>query len=423
MKIKKEKKSTKFKGLTDNQEHIGYVGELVKQGKNITHAVLELCDKLNYPYSDSLRRSFSRKLEREGVTEKVASVKNENLSAQKPDGSIMTVDEYCDTYGLIADDIKSYKLVTHTGVPYYNIQSTNVERLESQMTIEDIKLRIKDELSSYKYNSSVKVKDGAQEVVVTLADLHFGAYIDNLLKTKPFNIDILSNMLNEIADIVNEKHKGKVVHVHILGDIIESFTGLNHINSWKGLQKGMIGAEVVKLSTTVIHTNLLSRINKLASVKIIAGNHDRVTSNKAEDTDGDVANLVAWGLKLIGYNVDYNPFILTHLVDGINYILLHGHDSVSKKTTKDICWDYGVQGVFNFITEGHLHSIIEKLSVAQLKNFKTIKDDAVDHRRMNCPSLFRGNSYSERLGYTSNSGFLVSENNGKGIPNVYMYAL
>ena len=69
MKIKKEKKSTKFKGLTDNQEHIGYVGELVKQGKNITHAVVELCDKLGYPYSDSLRRAFSHKLEKQGVTD------------------------------------------------------------------------------------------------------------------------------------------------------------------------------------------------------------------------------------------------------------------------------------------------------------------------------------------------------------------
>lgn len=32
------------------------------------------------------------------------------------------------------------------------------------------------------------------------------------------------------------------VNILFLGDMIESFTGLNHKNSWKGLQKGMIGA-------------------------------------------------------------------------------------------------------------------------------------------------------------------------------------
>lgn len=80
---KKEKKSTKFKGLTDNQEHIGYVGELVKKGKNITHAVIELCDKLNYPYSDSLRRAFSKKLEKQGVTDSKKEVPIEQSDEYK----------------------------------------------------------------------------------------------------------------------------------------------------------------------------------------------------------------------------------------------------------------------------------------------------------------------------------------------------
>jgi len=66
--MKKEK--NKFKHLTDNQEHVDFVSDLVKNhGKSITHAVVELCDKLDYPYSDSLRRVFSKKLEKEGVTD------------------------------------------------------------------------------------------------------------------------------------------------------------------------------------------------------------------------------------------------------------------------------------------------------------------------------------------------------------------
>lgn len=342
------------------------------------------------------------------------------MSALNPNGGVMNIDEYCAYYGIPREQVRSYKFVSHTGIPYYNIASGNVED-DELFDINEVKEWIKKDLASIK-NFRKVTNDTNRPIVVTIADLHFGAYVDNLLKTKPFSIDILATMLYDISVYVNGL-SSREVHIHILGDLVESFTGMNHKNSWKGLQKGMIGAEVVKLTTQVLHDNLLSNINNLASVKIIAGNHDRTTASKEEDTDGDVANLIAWGLELIGHNVEFSPSVLTHLVDGINYILLHGHDGLSKKATQQICWDYGKQGVFNFITEGHLHSTIERLSTAQRDAFKVVKDDAVDHRRMNCPSLFTGNSYSEKLGYTSNSGFIISQNNGKGVPNVFNIAV
>lgn len=356
------------------------------------------------------------------VTETNQYQANKGLSALKDNGQIMSIEEYCEHYGIESSHVKSYKLVSHTGVPYYNIASHSLGEDEVGFPIEEIKSLIEEDLRKLSLVDRSYPNFIGTPIVASLADLHFGAYVDNLVKTRTFSIDILVSMLEEAAERIN-KHQSAEVHVHLLGDLIESFTGLNHINSWKGLQKGMIGAEVVKLCVQVLHTNFLSKIKNLATVKTISGNHDRVTANKTEDTDGDAANLIAWGLELIGYDVEYNAFVITHLVNGINYILLHGHDSISKRSTKDICWDYGKQGYFNFITEGHLHSIIEKLSVSQRKSYNTIKDDAIDHRRMNCPSLFTGNSYSERLGYTSNSGFIISENNGKGVPNVYFYAL
>lgn len=345
------------------------------------------------------------------------------MSALKPNGQIMTLQEYCKHYGLDYSEAKSYKLVTHTGTPFYNFASQNLNDDTEGCSVEDIKKLIQEDLSLLKPYTPIQVSEQkGGEIVVTIADLHFGAYIDGLTKTHNFSISILVDKLIDIVRIVN-KHKASKVHLHILGDLIESFTGLNHKNSWKGLQKGMIGAEAVKLCCMLLHEHLLSKINNLESIKLIAGNHDRVTSDNKEDTEGDAANLIAWGLELLNYSIEFNPFIITHIVDNISYILLHGHDSISKKSTKDICWDYGKQNMFNMITEGHLHSIIEKLSVNQRKNFQTIKDDSIDHRRMNCPSLFTGNSFSERLGYTSNSGFVITENNGKGIPNVFYYAL
>lgn len=380
--------------------------------------VLGYCNKTG-------RYKFSDKTKWQEALEKRKRYRNKeddvisNMSAMRKDGHVMDIDEYCSYYNIDRESVRSFKLITHTGNPFYNIQSNNIEDVEDNFL--DIKQLIEDDLKNIKYEPKLK-RDTNRPIVVSIADLHFGAYVDNLVKTKDFSINILANLLIEASEIINS-YNSKEVHVHILGDLIESFSGLNHKNSWKGLQKGMIGAEVIKLTTKVIHDNLLSRINNLHKVRIIAGNHDRVTSAKDEDTDGDAANIIAWGLELVGYDVEFNPFILSNVVDGINYIDLHGDQIISKRSTKDICWDYGKQGVFNFIREGHLHSTIERLSVSQRKVFNTIKDDSIDHRRMNIPSFFTGNSYSERLGFTSNSGFVISYNNGKGVPNVDFKAL
>lgn len=290
------------------------------------------------------------------------------------------------------------------------------ESQEIEASFEEIKKILEKEFeNTIKYKA--KIIDGSEVGVVVIADIHLGAYIDGLVRTKDFSIPILIEYLEKIAFKTN-KMNYKEVHVLFLGDMIESFTGLNHKNSWKGLQKGMIGAEVIKFSVNIIHEKLLSKINNLQSVKLVAGNHDRLTSDKDEDTDGGACDLIAFGLKLMGYNIEFHPTVISTEIDNINYILLHGHKGISKKPTKDLCWDFGKKGIYNVILEGHLHSIIQKLSVNMKGKFNIIKDDSVDHIRMNARSLFTGNGYSEDLGYTSNAGFSIISNNGQGLPNI-----
>lgn len=404
-------------------EQIDRVISLVEDGLSITKASIMMCNENGIPYVDSIRRHFSKVInsQAETVTDTNQYISEVSMSAQKRDGSIMSIEEYCSVYGIPFEHARTYKLVTHTGTPYYNIAS-NVLEQESYVSEQELKDLIKEGLESVKLTSLIDPNASNYVGVVKLADLHLGAYVDNLIRTKNFSIDILANKLFDAATEVN-KRDYSVVHIHILGDLIESFTGLSHKNTWKGLDKAMVGAEAVKLVVKILHDNFLSRIKNLGEVKVVAGNHDRVTSDNKEDVQGGAANLVCWGLELIGYNVEFNPLVITHYVDGICHILTHGHHPISKKSTKQLCWDYGMQGVYNLICEGHLHSIIQKLNVNQRDSYQTIKDDAVDHRRINCPSFFTGNFFSESLGYTSESGFIITENNGKGVPNVFYYAI
>lgn len=416
--------------------NIDKIREIFETEENITATAKKYAKQEGIEYTDCLRRKFSHIINKNGIkvdsdistTTSTETNQYSNdvdkgfkgFNAISEEGGMMSIEEYCEHYNLDISKIKSWKSVTHTAVPYYNIAFHETEIEDIGLDIEEIKNIVKEELSRERVVTK-KVK-GSGIGVVKISDLHCGAYIDGLIRTKDFSINILAQKLSDASNEINKRGYEKV-HIHLLGDLIESFTGLSHKNTWKGLDKAMVGAEVVKLTTQILNKDFLSRINNLGEIKIIAGNHDRVTSDNKEDVQGDAANLIAWGLELMGYEVEFNPLVLTHVVDGICHILTHGHHGISKKSTKQLCWDYGVKGKFNLICEGHLHSIIQKLSVTSREKFQTVSDDAVDHRRMNCPSFFTGNFYSESLGYTSESGFVITEDNGKGVPNIFYYAV
>lgn len=324
---------------------------------------------------------------------------------------------YCKSKGIDASRVRSAKWVNHAGQEEFNIV-LDYDKEDTDIDWSAIKNSLAEDLKKLEVVLHTQEPQKG-EGVVTISDLHLGAYIDGLIRTPDFNITTLTKKLESSLKIINS-HKYSKVHIHILGDLIESFSGLNHKNSWKGLAKGMHGSNAVKLVTEIL-SEWLSKIYNLGEVKIIAGNHDRTSSNNDEDVNGQAADLVAWGLKLMGYSVEFNSLVLTHTVEGICYILTHGHHGLSKMGTKEICWEYGEQGKFNLISEGHLHSRFKRTAVK--KNHLQIMDDAVDHRRIIHPSIFTGNFYSESNGWTTNAGFTIIEDNGSGKPNAFDYSL
>jgi hypothetical protein len=331
---------------------------------------------------------------------------------------MMNIDQYCEHYKLPRKDISSYKLVSHTGTPFYNIVFKKNQEDAEGIDLDYIRKAISDQFkTTYNYHAEALIDNDNMQGVLKLADLHFGAHIRNLVLTKDYDSEILEDGLMKAVGQMNAL-EFKKSHVHINGDLIESFSGLNHINSWMSMDKDQIGSKAVMLCCELLD-RVLSKIDNLGIIKIVAGNHDRLSKANDEDVKGGAAELIAWGLELKGYQVDFHPYISTHLVDGINHINLHGDKEISKRSTKDIIWDYGTKGVFNFVFEAHLHSLIEKMSATQRDKFKVIRDDSIDHRRMHLQSFFTGNYYSETLNFNSNAGYCIVWDNGNGLPNVF----
>lgn len=335
------------------------------------------------------------------------------LSAWSDQGKMMEIDEYCQHYNLPRQDISSYKLVSHTGTPFYNIVFK--EQTEtSGIDLEAIRAVLNREIKRT-YTYTPKPSATQKERVLKWADLHFGAHIRNLLLSPDYDSNILLNGLLRSVEEVNELGS-KETHVHIHGDLIESLSGLNHINSWMSMDKDEAGANSIILCTELLD-KALSKINNLGKIKIVAGNHDRLSKDNAEDVKGGAAELIAWGLRLKGFDVEFHPYVITHLVGKINYIILHGDKVISKRSTADIIWKYGIKGVYNLICEAHLHSLIEKMSASQRDKHQIIKDDSIDHRRMTLQPFFTGNYYSETLGFLTNAGYSIFWDNGNGKPS------
>jgi hypothetical protein len=233
-------------------------------------------------------------------------------------------------------------------------------------------------------------------IVATITDLHIGAFVEGLRATKDYNNKILRDYLKRAAELING-HGAKEVHVNILGDLIESFTGLNHPNSWKSMQYGMYGVTVVKEAHSIL-LEFLCGIHNLTSVNGVGGNHDRPTASNKEESNGEIAELIFWVLEksLPTIKFTYNHTLNAQVIDGLNYILVHGDKSHSKDgNIGTLVFTHGKQDMFNLVLAGHLHSRITGC-------------DSRMFRKITAPSIFTGNGYSDDLGFNGNAGFMVS---------------
>lgn len=256
--------------------------------------------------------------------------------------------------------------------------------------------------------------------VLLTSDFHLGADVKNLLRTPNFSTDILINFLNEIAQQVNELNLSEV-HFCFLGDFWESLSGMNHDSTFKSLETNMWGSNAVVTGHKIMST-FLSKINNLRSIKIITGNHDRLSPSKNLENTGEAGKLLAYLLSLTfpGMSIDCSDLVLPTKIDGINYILTHGDKGLANKDMSKVVFDYGDNNSFNLLVEGHWHSRKGKKADkhSYYKEYDFVSLDEQKYRKITLPAVFTGNYYSESIGYSGSGGFMVSINNGKGKPNI-----
>jgi metallophosphoesterase superfamily enzyme len=231
------------------------------------------------------------------------------------------------------------------------------------------------------------------EAIVHVCDLHGGADIKPSRNLPAYGWKQLTDKLNQAVTDINSR-KAKNVTIVLNGDFIETFTGLNHANSWKNISEENGYGISATIKVTDILSEFLSKVNNIKEVLLISGNHDRATSSNKEDVEGEVARLISYILAgQFPFKVTWHEQVVSRRVGGCGFIFTHGHLGLGKKTADLIVNQYGYKSSYNMVVMGHLHS-------------RKIMSDTYDSRVVHAPSLFTGNNYSKGLGYSSRSGYL-----------------
>lgn len=240
------------------------------------------------------------------------------------------------------------------------------------------------------YNPSSK-----KPIVLALADLHIGGFSEGKELIPNYNIEEVRERLLYIKDVINSYERP--VHVKLLGDLIESFTGLNHQDTWKQIEKH--GMEVSIVAYDLIY-EFICGLKYFRSLDMIGGNHDRITDSYGGDKQGQVSYLVHSMLKRKIENIEsrFSPILLSAIHDGVSYILTHGDKRLSKSNSSDLILKYGKQELYNVLIHAHGHE--EQVT----KNTRNLRVHQI-------PPICTPNEYAIENGFNGASGFVIIEPN------------
>lgn len=256
----------------------------------------------------------------------------------------------------------------------------------------------------FKPFKSIKVK-GTGIGVIDVSDIHTGAVVKafyETVKQADFNSNILTHYLDYAVNIINS-YGFKEVHLMLPGDIIESFTGFNHRDTYKNIEAHQ--NEVVILAYEVLKRFFVG-IRNLKKVYMVEGNHDRITMQKDGNSRKGVVEVLAYFLNENGsVPIQYHPFLLGTEIDGMYHICTHGDFKPFQKSGYDsFFFKYGKQGMYNVLRTGHYHSF-------------NVLQQTPEFLHYQCPSIFTGGLFEETIGYHSVPAITVTQN-VNGIANV-----
>jgi hypothetical protein len=175
---------------------------------------LEINKSGRYRISDETEKKF---LELTSKTDSNNYKVNTHFTAVANDGSLMDIEEYCEHYALDYSKIRSWKLITHTAVPYYNVVFYETHNQEEESLRDQL---IKD-LQQYspKFPKLERVEDNnSYLLVIDPADIHIGKLASAFETGETYNNQIaVQRVLSGVRGILEKVSSFKIDKILFIG--------------------------------------------------------------------------------------------------------------------------------------------------------------------------------------------------------------
>lgn len=324
------------------------ITDLVDCGETVIGACKIIKDKYKFKRPlDGMRKAYSTRfyeLQKSGT--KKLSVKSSSkskttsnnykekkfvLSAWNAAGHMMDIDEYCVHYKLPKKDITSYKLVSHTGTPYYNIvfkeNFNNIDDLTSDYIEDAIKKHIKP--------ITFKVKKQKRKCFdkVVYSDVHIGMHVNKTGHALYGGVWDESELKRRLEILITRTINLKQSNYLVIDDLADLLDGWDGKTVRKGhdLPQNMNNTQAFDVALDF----------KISMIDALIGHYDKIlVNNICEDNHaGSFGYIVNSAVKKIIAQKypktvevkNHRKFINHYYVGDHCFVITHGKDSKNLK--------------------------------------------------------------------------------------------
>ena len=252
------------------------------------------------------------------------------LSAWSKEGKMMEIDEYCQVYNLPRKDITSYKLVSHTGTPFYNIvfKENVVDVAKDEINFDKI-------ISKHIKPVEVKIENKQNQSdfdVLTYSDVHIGMDTNskgNSMYATEWNARKVYKASNNMVLETIKNQKSDLLIVDELGDLLDGYNGQT-TRGGHSLPQNMTNEEVfdcaLKFKMKILD-NLIHYYGEIRFNNICNDNH---AGSFAYFVNSAFKSLAEQKYRNVSVN-NYRNFISHYFVNDVCFVITHGKDDSTLK--------------------------------------------------------------------------------------------
>jgi hypothetical protein len=295
--------------------------------------------------------------EKSETTTPLYESKRVGFTAISPNGGIMDIETYCKYWKLDFDKVKSFKLVSHTGVPYYNIvfYESGEEKAENEIDFLNI---FKDKIQPILVPKIDKIRDKSLFDRLVITDVHVGMNVNPdgySLYGGIWDETELNKRLKDVVNYVVANAKSSKLIIHELGDFMDGWDGFT-TRGGHALPQNMDNQKAFDIGLLFkikLIDSLMPFYNEIQCVNICNDNH--------AGSFGYIVNSAFKSYVELKYPdsvtvTNQRKFIDHYIIDKRCFILTHGKDDKSLKFGfKPVLDSNQIEKIKNYIDENKLH--------------------------------------------------------------------